>query len=133
MWCGYHFVLLSCLAECSLRLQWIYILLLFCGQEIIILTISTMFIEEEGLQAVNVVGMVVCIMGVTLHTLMKALRARGDERGGKGFKRRITRTKTILECGCNYAIAMVTSLWLCTCYIGRARLSRHARQQIMDH
>ena len=42
-----------------------------------------MFIEEEGLQTVNVVGMVVCIMGVTLHTLMKALQARGDE-GGKG-------------------------------------------------
>ena len=46
-------------------------------QEVIILTISTLYWEEDSLSVVNVVGIVVCVGGIALHVVFKALRARG--------------------------------------------------------
>ena len=43
-------------------------------QEIIVLTISTLWWEEEMPSIVNFVGMVVCVSGIALHILFKALR-----------------------------------------------------------
>ena len=48
-------------------------------QEVIILTISTVYWEEDSLSAVNVVGMVVCVGGIALHVTFKILRARSEE------------------------------------------------------
>ena len=58
----------------TMVINYIYYLLF---QEIIILTISTIAIEENNLSPLNTAGMVVCILGVVLHTTMKAHRARG--------------------------------------------------------
>ena len=44
----------------------------------IILTISTLYWEEDRLSVLNVVGMVVCVGGIALHVLFKILRARGE-------------------------------------------------------
>lgn len=41
-------------------------------QEIIILTLSTMWWEEDPLSTVNITGMVICVAGITTHTTMKA-------------------------------------------------------------
>jgi len=43
-------------------------------KEIIVLTISTLWWEEEMPSIVNFVGMVVCVSGIALHILFKALR-----------------------------------------------------------
>ena len=58
----------------TMVINYIYYLLF---QEIIILTISTIAIEENNLSPLNTAGMVVCVLGVVLHTTMKAHRARG--------------------------------------------------------
>ncbi len=42
----------------------------------IILTISTLWWEEEKLKTINIAGMVVCVSGITLHVLAKALSTR---------------------------------------------------------
>ena len=33
-------------------------------------------IEEEGLSWLNIAGMVVCVLGIALHTVLKAVWAR---------------------------------------------------------
>ena len=45
-----------------------------CGivQEIIILTLSTMWWEEDPLSTVNITGMIICVAGITTHTTLKA-------------------------------------------------------------
>ena len=43
----------------------------------VILTIATLYWEEDSLSALNVVGMVVCVGGITLHVVFKAIRAHG--------------------------------------------------------
>ena len=48
----------------------------------IILTISTLYWDEEKLSVVNVVGMVVCVGGITLHVVFKLSRARGTNTCG---------------------------------------------------
>jgi solute carrier family 35 protein C2 len=48
-------------------------------KEVIILTISTVYWEEDTLSPVNVVGMVVCVGGITLHVFFKILTAREEE------------------------------------------------------
>ena len=47
-------------------------------QEVIILTVSTVYWEEDTLSPVNILGMVVCVGGITLHVFFKILRARGS-------------------------------------------------------
>ena len=44
----------------------------------IVLTISTLYWEEDRLSVVNVIGMVVCVGGIALHVVFKALRAQGN-------------------------------------------------------
>lgn len=48
-------------------------------KEVVILTLSTLWWEEQSLSVVNMVGMAVCVAGVSLHVLLKALRAKQDE------------------------------------------------------
>lgn len=40
------------------------------------MTISTLWWEEEKLKTINIAGMVVCVSGITLHVLAKALSTR---------------------------------------------------------
>ena len=47
-------------------------------QEVVILTLSTLWWEEQSLSVVNMVGMAVCVAGVSLHVLLKALRAKRE-------------------------------------------------------
>ena len=47
-------------------------------QEVITLTISTVWWEEENLKLINVVGMVVCVSGIALHVFIKATTVRGE-------------------------------------------------------
>lgn len=49
-------------------------------KEVIILTISMVYWEEESLSAVNKVGMAVCVAGIGLHVVFKLLRAREEEK-----------------------------------------------------
>ena len=42
------------------------------------LTISTTLIEDGVLSWVNIVGMVLCVMGIAIHTTLKAWWARRE-------------------------------------------------------
>ena len=48
------------------------------AQEVIILTMSTLWWEEESLSILNVIGMVVCVSGIALHVGIKAYYSRGE-------------------------------------------------------
>ncbi|XP_019850680.1 PREDICTED: solute carrier family 35 member C2-like [Amphimedon queenslandica] len=47
-------------------------------KEIIILTISTVFVEEGSLSLLKVSGMVLCVMGVATHSVLKAIRLQDE-------------------------------------------------------
>ncbi|CAI8051322.1 hypothetical protein GBAR_LOCUS28106 [Geodia barretti] len=55
--------------------------------EVIILTVSTVYWEEDTLSPVNILGMVVCVGGITLHVFFKILRAREEEKKKKVMSR----------------------------------------------
>ena len=61
--------------HCALKLKvsaTVHLMLLFtCVQEIIILTLSTMWWEDDALSTVNVTGMIICVAGITTHTTVK--------------------------------------------------------------
>lgn len=41
------------------------------------MTVSTTFVEDASLGSVKITGMVLCVLGVTTHSVMKAVRLRG--------------------------------------------------------
>lgn len=45
-------------------------------QEILTLGISTLYWEEEALTALHAIGMVICVSGISLHVLLKAIDTR---------------------------------------------------------
>lgn len=49
-------------------------------KEILILTISTLWWEEERLETIHLVGMIVCVSGIALHVLLKAIHIRNLEK-----------------------------------------------------
>ena len=43
------------------------------------LSIATTLFDDDTLSAINIAGMVVCLMGVTLHVVLKVKRMRGQD------------------------------------------------------
>eukprot|EP00731_Ephydatia_muelleri_P026400 Em0018g500a len=49
-------------------------------KEIIILTLSTMWWEDDTLSTVNIMGMMICVAGITTHTTMKVCDTYGHKK-----------------------------------------------------
>jgi len=47
-------------------------------QEVLTLSIATTVVEQDTLSSVNVAGMVICLMGITLHVILKVLQMRRE-------------------------------------------------------
>jgi solute carrier family 35 protein C2 len=46
-------------------------------KEIIILTVSTTVVEKTQLDGLRLSGMALCVAGITVHSVLKAISARG--------------------------------------------------------
>ena len=45
-------------------------------QEVLTLSIATTVVEDDTLSAVNIAGMVICLLGITLHVILKVNQMR---------------------------------------------------------
>jgi len=47
-------------------------------QEVLTLSIATTIVEQDTLSSVNIAGMVICLMGITLHVILKVNQMRRE-------------------------------------------------------
>ncbi|XP_065913916.1 solute carrier family 35 member C2-like [Dysidea avara] len=48
-------------------------------KEVLTLSIATTIVEQDTLSSVNIAGMVICLMGITLHVILKVIQMRHEE------------------------------------------------------